>query len=660
MKYDIKQLTLDEKLHLLTGKDTWRLETANGKLPEVFLADGPHGLRMINIADRTTKKATAMPNLCVLANTWDTELAYLQGNTIADDCIENGASVLLAPGVNIKRTPLCGRNFEYFSEDPYLAGTMAKAYIQGVQAKGIGTSLKHYYANNREYDRFYQNSELDERTAREIYLPAFEIALEAKPWTVMCAYNPINGIWASENPNALRDTLRTEFGFDGLIMSDWEAVHCSWRAAKATLDLRMPYHPQAYDELKTGLEKGYITEAEIDARVEKILALIEKTQNENKIVTTTKEIRHENAVQIAREGMVLLKNEDDILPLRGGNVLVSGPFAEQPAMGGSGSAYVQTEYAPKPVWEELAVRLGNRANVRTCDASLWKNIFLRNIRSLYEAAYTADAVVLCMGTGKTIEGEEFDRETLRLSPTQEDYIINTAKVNKNVIVVLSAGSAIDVSPWIDQVKGVLLAGFAGEGANEAIADLLTGKACPCGKLNETFPVCLEDTPTGEARGNGFSERYAEGVFVGYRWYDQKNAPVQFPFGFGLSYADFEYSDLTIDKRGETDYEISYTVKNVSNVDGKEISQLYVRDVFAMVNRPQKELKGFAKTTLKAGESKRVSHTLRYRDFAYYSTNLKKWYVENGAFEILIGADSRDIRLIEKLEINLPENEQFTR
>ena len=226
--------------------------------------------------------------------------------------------------------------------------------------------------------------------------------------------------------------------------------------------------------------------------------------------------------------------------------------------------------------------------------------------------------------------------------------------------MLSAGSAIDVSPWIDQVKGVLLAGFAGEGANEAIADLLTGKACPCGKLNETFPVCLEDTPTGEARGNGFSERYAEGVFVGYRWYDQKNTPVQFPFGFGLSYADFEYSDLTIDKRGETDYEISYTVKNVSNVDGKEISQLYVRDVFAMVNRPQKELKGFAKTTLKAGESKRVSHTLRYRDFAYYSTNLKKWYVENGAFEILIGADSRDIRLIGKLEINLPENEQFTR
>lgn len=660
MKYDIKTLTLDEKLKLLAGRNSWQLENANGKLPDVFLSDGPHGLRMYDLsaAERTIQKATAMPNLCVVASTWDEEIARLQGATIAEDCIEKGADVLLAPGVNIKRTPLCGRNFEYFSEDPYLAGVMGKAYIEGVQSKGVGTSLKHYCANNREYDRYYQTSEVDERTLREIYLLPFEIATKAQPWTVMCAYNPINGVYASENKWLLNDILREEFGFDGLIVSDWNAVHNSVRAVKATIDLEMPYREAAYPQLKKAYEEGWLTDEEIDARVEKILALMEKTQCE-KSVSLTKEQRHEAAATIAREGMVLLKNEDDILPLTAGKIVVNGPFADAPAMGGGGSAYTQTDYRPQTLAQALSERLGERAELIRPHGSLNENLNVHHIKATYKAAYNAEVCVLCVGTGKAIESESFDRANLRLSPTQEDLILGVAKINPNVVVVLHSGSAVDVSPWIDKVKAVLWAGFSGEGGQEAIADILTGKVCPSGKLTETYPLCLDDTPTGAARGNGFAERYDEGVFVGYRYYDRYDKEVRFPFGHGLSYAKFEYSDLQIEKQGETDYEVSFSVTNVSAVDGKEVAQVYVRDVFAMVTRPEKELKGFKKVALKAGESKRVRVKLCARSFAYYSVPLKKWHVENGDFEILIGASSRDIRLTDKLTIELDEREQYS-
>ncbi len=655
MQFDIKKLTLEEKLKLLTGRNTWKLETANGKLPSVFLSDGPHGLRMYD-NNGEKKKATVMPNLVVLGNTWDTELAFLDGQTIADDCLENGADVLLAPGVNIKRTPLCGRNFEYISEDPFLAGTIAKAYIEGVQSKGVGTSLKHYCANNREYERFYQSSEVDERTLREIYLPAFEIALEAKPWTVMCSYNPINGVWASENEWLLKEVLRGEFGFDGLIVSDWEAVHCGWRAVKATLDLRMPYNPKAYDELKYGYDKGYITEADIDACVEKILQFMGKTQTEKKAVTTTKVQRHENALKIARDGIVLLKNEDNLLPLTGGNVLVGGACYP---LGGGGSAHALTDYQSKPLYEELQIRMGEKAVVSESTAIV-DIVMGQGMRYLYEDAYGKDVVVLCVSNDKRVEFESGDRTSMRLSDLQERLILNTAKANENVVVVVFAGSAIDMSAWIDKVKGVVFTGFGGEAAVEAVADVLTGKVCPSGKLSETFPLCLEDTPTGANCGDGFVERYEEGVFVGYRWYDKKGKDVLFPFGHGLSYAQFEYSDLSVEKKGDTDYVVSYTVTNTSKVAAKEVSQVYVRDVFAMVSRPEKELKGFAKTELKAGESKRVSIPLNMRSFAYYSVPMKKWYVENGDFEILVGASSRDMRLKEKIKIELPDNNQVSR
>lgn len=666
MKYDIKTLTLEEKLSLLVGGGNMHTSDANAKLPVVYVADGPLGLRshqnypnrprIVNMAtgiENPFVEPTAMPALHVLCNSWDPELVARNASSIADDCIDNGVDVLLAPGVNIKRSPLCGRNFEYFSEDPYLAGTMAKAYIEGVQGTGLGTSLKHFCANNSEYDRNAISSEIDERTLREIYLAPFEIALQAKPTTVMCSYNLINGVYASENGYLLSEILRGEFGFDGLIVSDWGATHNAVRAAQATLDLTMPYAPEHIEALRAGYENGELTEAQIDERAGKVLGLIEKTKIERR-ATTTKPERHDIAVKAAKESIVLLKNEENILPLTGGKLLVAGLFGKLPPYGGGGSSKVPTSYQPAPLTELLSARLGERAELSYALAHDYGALgsSTQYATKVYQKAYGADVTLLCVGTNPQLEFEGGDREHLRLPQVYEDMILRTAKATENLVVIVYAGSAIDMSAWIDKVKAVVFVGFAGEGGNEALADILTGAACPCGKLSETFPLCLEDAPTGTKRGgNGFVDRYTEGVFVGYRWYDETEKEVLFPFGHGLSYAKFEYSDLTVTKTGVAEYEVSYTVKNLSAVDGKEISQVYVRDVFAAVSRPKKELKGYSKDLIKAGESKRITVKLDYRSFAYYSTALKKWHVENGEFEILVGASSQDLPLKAKILID---------
>ncbi len=658
---DLKKLTIDEKIEILMGKNTWETYDADGKLDTAFLADGPSGLRMNDVSKPLpypTFPATSMPTLSCLANSWDRELLHLDGQTIADDCIERGADVLLAPGVNIKRTPLCGRNFEYFSEDPLLTGELAKAFIEGVQKKGIGTSLKHFAANNREYNRHSQSSEVDERTLREIYLPAFEKALEADPWTVMCSYNRLNGIWTSENEWLLKEILRGEFGFDGLIVSDWGATHNAWRALKATLDLTMPTRAENRTELREALREGIITEAELDERAEKVLELVRKARTAEKRVSTTKEERHAIAVKLAQESLVLLKNEDNILPLKPGKILVDGLYKNEAVTGGGGSSFVVTDYKQKPLRDEICERMAG-VEVFSTKAVLDSAENIIYPEKIYEAAYSADTVILCMGTDRRIESEGRDRSEIRLTRTQEDIIIRTADVNENLVVVLEAGSAIDVSPWIDRVKAVLYASYSGEGGNEAIADVLTGRVCPTGKLAETFPLCLEDTPTKDSFGNGSYERYEEGVFVGYRYYDSKGLDVAFPFGHGLSYAGFEYSDLELIKTGDTDFEVSFNVRNVSDVDAKEICQLYVRDPFSYVSRPEKELRAFTKVSLAAGESRRVTLTLGKRAFAYYSVPMKRWHVEKGDFEILVGASSRDIRLKERIRIELPKTEQYT-
>ncbi len=653
MKYNLKDFTLDEKIKLLCGVDFWHTYDANGKLPVLHLSDGPNGLRKVDENDQTVK-ATAMPNISTLANSWNKECAYLDGSTIADDCIDNNVDVLLAPGVNMKRTPLCGRNFEYFSEDPFLAGTLAKEYIQGVQDKKVGTSLKHYLANNYETERLYHNSEIDERTLREIYLPAFEKAVEAQPYTVMCSYNLINGVYAAENKKYLKDYLRDDFGFKGVIVSDWGAYRSAYKSIIATLDLVMPYCQNHFDSLKKALEMGYVSEEQIDFCAQNMLNLIEKCQAKKK-VSTTKEQRHQNAVEIAKEGIVLLKNEN-ALPLTGKKISVCGHFAENPPIGGGGSAYVQTDYKQKNLADLIKEDLGENASVEYVSALMFPNGDTHRTKAVYQSAYHADSVILCLGDDGGIESEGFDRKNIKLPFMHEQLIINTAKYNKNVIVVLYAGSAIDMSAWIDKVSAVVLAGYSGEGVNEALSKILIGKVSPSGKLSETYPLSLEDCPVKNIT-HPFSERYTEGIFMGYRYYDTFNVPVLFPFGHGLSYANFEYSNLTVTQKGKCDYEVSYDITNTSNVDAKEVSQLYVKDVFCTVARPEKELKGFSKDLIKAGETKRITIPLNYRCFAYYSTALNRWQVDDGDFEIMIGSSVSDIKLVKRIVIKREESTQ---
>ncbi|MBR2930078.1 MAG: glycoside hydrolase family 3 C-terminal domain-containing protein [Clostridia bacterium] len=661
MKIATKDLTIEEKIKLLCGIDFWRLHTLGGKLPEVYLSDGPCGLRRVEI-DGTKDTGVAMPTPSVLANTWNKELAELTGKTIADECVERGTDVLLAPGVNIKRSPLCGRNFEYMSEDPYVAGVMAAAYIDGVQKKGVGTCLKHFCLNNSDYDRHYQSAEVDERTMREIYLPAFEIAISrSQPWSVMCAYNPVNGVYAAENKYILTDILRKELGFRGIVISDWRAVKHAARSVKAGLDLEMPFRAEAYGEVKAAYDCGWVSEEEIDVLVERLLDFIYKNAEAApaRRVEYTKEQRHENAAAVAREGIVLLKNEDGILPLRGGKILVGGLGADSAPIGGGGSSLVITEYKQEHLGDLIARRLGDAAEVTKSKLILRYSDKMVAGSYIVSEAYEADTVVYCIGNDHTIELESRDRRNINLPGTAEDMLIELIKRNKNVIVVVESGSAVDMSAWKDDVKAIVYAGFAGEGANEAIADILTGAVCPSGKLTETFPNSLDDTPTGRGTRNTFVTRYNEGLMVGYRYYDTLGKEVAFPFGHGLSYASFEYSDLGIEKEGETDYTLSFTVTNTSDVDAKEVSQIYVKDVFASAVRPEKELREFVKTELRAGESKRVKLKLDSRAFAYYNTSLHSWYVENGIYEILVGASSRDIRLKGRIDIHLPECEQFS-
>ena len=658
MKKLLKSLTLDEKLMLLTGKDSWHTSTADEKVKSLSLCDGPHGLRMMT-SESDTVPATAMPTLALLASTWDKELCYLDGATIADDCIENGADVLLAPGVNMKRTPLSGRNFEYFSEDPLIAGELASEFVKGLQEKGIGACLKHFAANNREYNRSGSTSEVDERTLHDIYLRAFEIVIKkAKPWSVMCSYNKINGVYCSENKRLLDGILRDQFGFDGPVMSDWGAVHNRYKSLKAGVDLQMPYTECAFSNLKEAFENGLITEGEIDKSVLRLLELAEKTENKLKKVTTKKEDRHAISRMIAENGMVLLKNEDNILPLGSCNIVVEGHQATVPTISGGGSALAFTTYVPKHLADCLAENLPDAKITSNRAYKLHGDYQQRYINSIRDA-YNNDVVVVTIGNDHIKESESWDREDINLRWSEVKLIKDIAKVNKNIVVVLYASGPVDMRDFIDDAKAVLLAGFAGEGANEAVANILTGKVNPSGKLTETFPLSLEDTPTGMNVGDMFVDRYSEGVMIGYRYYDYYKKDVMFPFGHGISYSDIKYSDFEVKKLSETDYELSYTLTNDSDMNAKEVSQIYVSQVFKVVSRPEKELCAFSKNLVKAHSKTRVTLKLDKSAFEYYNPELMRKVVENGDYVLMLGASSRDIRAQEKITINLPDEDQHT-
>lgn len=651
----LEQLTSEQKLRLLCGKDAWRTEDLGGRLPQAFMSDGPVGLRTMRSAEdgkEYTIPAVAYPSVQVLADTWSTECAKAMGAALADDCLDRDVDLLLAPGMNIKRHPLNGRNFEYFSEDPVLAGNMAKAYVEGLQEGGVGACIKHFCCNNLEYDRLHQSSEVDERTLREIYYRPFEIACEADPAAVMCSYNRVNGTYASEYKKGF-DVLRNECGFGGMIVSDWGAVRDRTAAAKAGLDLEMPFDAANYEKLAADYKAGKISEAEIDACAARVIAFVlrVKEMRAGKRAKTTEAERIAAARRVMEEGAVLLKNEGALPLAKGAKVSVCGCYAK-PAdlrcLVGGGSSCVEWKDASFDLPAALSAR-GEEVCYEPAFNPESIGSFVQNTATAVVNAALSDVNIVCVGTGAFTEYEEGDRKTMRLPPHQERAILDTAAQNKNTVVVVFAGAAIDMSAWIDSVSAVLYAGFCGSGSDEAIADLLTGRSNPSGKLSETFPTCLEDVPAANTCLSAGVTRYQEGLDVGYRYFDTYKAPVLFPFGHGLSYSSFSYEDLFL-KAEDGAVIAEYTVRNLSDVDGKEISQVYVRPCAPKVYRPEKELKAFAKSAVAAGSVAKVSVRLDSRAFAYWSASQDRWTVDDGVYEILVGASVSDIRLRAKVMI----------
>ena len=649
----MQQLTIEEKLRLICGKDAWSTCDFNGKLPFVKVTDASMGVRMGKEDGNGDKPSISYPSSQLLANTWDLETVRAYAECVADDCLDYGADILLGPGVNIKRNPLCGRNFEYYSEDPYLAGVIAREYVSAMQAEGAGACVKHFCCNNIEYNRRLQSSEVDERTLREIYYKPFEIACEAKPVSVMCSYNKINGVQGSEYKKGFT-VLREEYGFDGAIISDWDAVYDRAKAAKAGLDLEMPFLQSHYDKLLEDYKAGKITEEEIDACAARVLELVYRCEEMRKTrkVKRSKQERLAVAREIAQEGMVLLKN-DGVLPLcKGTKLSVCGEFAAPgrcSLVAGGGSAMVPWQgelfNPPKLLGERLGVEV-------KFDAAFWPKGIGSNWQKAHKAllyAEESDVAIVCAGTGADIECEGNDRDSMRLPAVQENMILETARRCSKTVVVLFAGSALDMSAWKDKVSAILWAGFCGEGGGEALADLLTGAANPSGKLSESFLLCLEDSTSYGTYNDPCVARYQEGLDVGYRGYDRQGKEVAFPFGFGLSYSSFEYEGLELSV-GEKGLTVRFTLKNVSDRDGKEISQIYVRPAVCFVYRPEKELKGYTKTFVAAGKTAVAETTLEADAFAYYSTAQDRWKTEDGIYEILVGASSRDIRLRAKIAV----------
>jgi beta-glucosidase len=648
----IEKMTLEEKAALCTGA-TWWTTTPIDRLgvPEMIVSDGPHGLRRVPDIHKEGQKslpATCFPTASCTGSTWDVELIHKMGEALAEECIALNVDVLLGPGTNMKRSPLCGRNFEYFSEDPYLAGEMAAGLINGIQSRGVGTSLKHYAANSQEFQRFCINADVDERTLREIYLTAFEKAVkQAKPWTVMCSYNKINGNYGSENYHLLTEVLKNEWGFEGLVVSDWGAVHDRVAALKGGLDLEMP-GPQErrVKAVVEAVRAGQLDEAVVDESVRRILNIVFKARKTTKKGTFNVDAHHELAHRIANEGMVLLKN-NGLLPLKGHqHIAVIGQSAEKAHFQGGGSSHINPTKVAVPFKElesqavdsELAYVQGYPA-----DNSFRQDL----IDEAVAIVRTANVAVLYIALPSFKESEGYDRRDLDLTDHQVALIKAVSKVQPNTVVVLNNGAPVAMDTWIDGVAAVLEGWMMGQAGGVAIADVLFGKVNPCGKLAETFPHKLTDTPAYlNWPGGAGTVRYGEGLFIGYRYYDARQIPVLFPFGYGLSYTTFAYSNAKVSGKSFKDVDgvnVTVDVTNTGKVTGKEIVQIYVHDQKSGLVRPEKELKGFAKVELQPGETKSVSIRLDFRAFAYYHPAYKQWITEDGDFDILIAASATDIR-----------------
>jgi len=652
-------MTIEEKAALCTGATAWTTTPIERLgVPEMTVTDGPHGVRRVpdlSMMAPDSLPATCFPTASCSAATWDVDLVRQMGEAIAEECLALDVDVVLGPGVNIKRSPLGGRNFEYFSEDPYLAGEMAVAFIDGVQSKGVGTSLKHFAVNNQEFQRFSISAEVDERTLREIYLPAFEKAVKkAQPWTVMCSYNKVNGVFASEHNYLLNEILKNEWGFEGLVVSDWGAVRDRVAALKGGLDWEMP-GPQdrRVKAVVEAIRSGELDEASLDESVRRILGIVFKANETPKTGDFAVNAHHELAAQIAAEGMVLLKN-DGVLPLKGqGKIAVIGRSAKHAYFQGGGSSHINPTRVAVP-FQELQAQAGN-AELTYAEGYSTDNSFRQDlIDEAVGLARAADVAVLYIALPAFKESEGYDRTDLDLTGQQVALIKAIAKVQPKTVVVLNNGAPVAMSAWIDDVAAVIEAWMMGQAGGMAIADVLFGKVNPCGKLAETFPLKLADTPAHLNWPGGAGEvRYGEGLFIGYRYYDARQMPVLFPFGYGLSYTTFEYSKAQVSAQTFKDVDgltVTVDVTNTGDVAGKEIVQVYLNDQKSGLVRPEKELKGFAKVELQPGETKSVSIPLDFRAFAFYHPEYKQWISEDGDFDILIAASAADIR--ETLTITL--------
>lgn len=651
----LKKLTLEEKCALLSGAETFKTRgMPKHGIPQIWLSDGPHGLRKQagesdHLGLNPSVPATCFPTASAVANSWDAALGEEIGAALGEEAAAQEVSVVLGPGLNMKRNPLCGRSFEYFSEDPYLAGKLAAGYIRGIQSKGVAACPKHFAVNSQETRRMASDSIVDERTLREIYLTGFEIAVkEGHPRSIMSSYNLVNGTYANENKHLLMEILRGEWGFDGAVITDWGGSNDHALGVKNGSTLEMPAPGgDSVRELLAAVESGKISESDIDARLSELLPLVFDTKAA--LDAAPREFdaaaHHALARRAAEESLVLLKNEGALLPLAAGSkVAVIGDFAKNPRYQGAGSSMVNSTQVDvlldKLIDSELNV-IGYQQGFDRHgkpDAALQK--------SACELATQADTVILCMGLDEIAESEGLDRSNLRLAQNQVDLLQAVAAVNPKIVVVLYSGSVVE-TPWLDNCQALLYAALGGQAGAGAVADALTGKVNPCGKLAETWPMAYADVPSAaDFATRRKTVEYREGLYIGYRYFTTAEKAVRFPFGYGMSYTTFAYSDMAADEQG-----VSLTVTNTGSVAGTEIVQLYVAKKNSELFRPAKELKGFARVTLAPGEKQRITIMLDDKAFRFWNVKANRWEIEGGEYELLVGASVEDIRLCEKISVH---------
>ena len=651
----LKKLTLEEKCALLSGAETFKTRgMPKHGIPQIWLSDGPHGLRKQagesdHLGLNPSVPATCFPTASAVANSWDAALGEEIGAALGEEAAAQEVSVLLGPGLNMKRNPLCGRSFEYFSEDPYLAGKLAAGYIRGIQSKGVAACPKHFAVNSQETRRMASDSIVDERTLREIYLTGFEIAVkEGHPRSIMSSYNLVNGTYANENKHLLMEILRGEWGFDGAVITDWGGSNDHALGVKNGSTLEMPAPGgDSVRELLAAVESGKISESDIDARLSELLPLVFDTKAA--LDAAPREFdaaaHHGLARRAAEESLVLLKNEGSLLPLAvGSKVAVIGDFAKNPRYQGAGSSMVNSTQVDvlldKLIDSELNV-IGYQQGFDRHgkpDAALQK--------SACELATQADTVILCMGLDEIAESEGLDRSNLRLAQNQVDLLQAVAAVNPKIAVVLYSGSVVE-TPWLDNCQALLYAALGGQAGAGAVADALTGKVNPCGKLAETWPLAYADVPSAaDFATRRKTVEYREGLYIGYRYFTTAEKAVRFPFGYGMSYTTFAYSDMAADAQG-----VSLTVTNTGSVAGTEIVQLYVAKKNSELFRPARELKGFARVTLAPGEKQRITIMLDDKAFRFWNVKANRWEIEGGEYELLVGASVEDIRLCEKITVH---------